>query len=59
MNKKLFSVGLSRSIGSLLAQPVLTGKADDTLIRAATIKVSVALLYDNNVRETVIMERHS
>ena len=58
MNKKLFSVGLSRSIGSLLAQPVLTGKADDTLIRAATIKVSVALLYDNNVRETVIMERH-
>ena len=59
MNKKLFSVGLNRSIGSFLAQPVLTGKADDALIRAATIKVSVALLYDNNVRETVIMERHS
>lgn len=59
MNKKLFSVGLNRSIGSFLAQPVLTGKADDTLIWAATIKVSVALLYDNNVRETVIMERHS
>ncbi len=58
MNKKLFFVGLNRSIGSLLAQPVLTGKADDALIWAATIKVSVALLYDNNVRETVIMERH-
>ena len=44
MNKKLFSVGLNRSIGSLLAQPVLSGKADDALIWAATIKVRVALL---------------
>jgi len=59
MNKKLFSVGLNRSTGSLLAQPVLTGNADDTLIWAVTIKVSVALLYDNNVHETAIMERHS
>jgi hypothetical protein len=59
MNKKFFSVGLNRSIDSLLAQPVLTGNADDTLILAVTIKVSVALLYDNNIRETVIMERHS
>ena len=59
MNKKLFSVGLNQSIGSFLAQPVLSGKADDALIWTATIKVSVALLYDNNVRETVIMERHS
>ena len=59
MNKKLFSVGLNQSIGSFLAQPVLTGKADDTLIWTATIKVSVAPIYDNNVCETVIIERHS
>ena len=50
-----FAVGFSLSIGSLLAQPVLLGKADETLIWVTTSEVSVALLHNNNVREAVIM----
>ena len=45
MNKKLFSVGLNRSIGSLLAQPVLSGKADDALTWAATVFMALCLCF--------------
>ena len=60
MNKKLFlAVGFGLSISSLMAQPVLAGKADDTLTWTTSREISVALPYYNNVRETVIMERHT
>jgi len=57
--KLILGAGLVLSAVSLMAQPVLAGKADDTLTWSTTREVDVAIPYYNNTREIVILGRHA
>ena len=58
-NKLLFSSGVLVFAVFMMANPVLAGKADDTLTWTTARDVDVALPYYNSTREMVIIARHA
>ena len=59
MKRSIMTVAATAALVSLGAQDAMAGKANDTLNWSTTREVDVALPFYNNVREMVIMQRHT
>ena len=59
MKRPIITLAAAATLVSLGTTDALAGKADDTLNWSTTREVDVALPFYNNVREMVIMQRHT
>ena len=59
MKRPIIALAAAATLVSLGTTDALAGKADDTLNWSTTREVDVALPFYNNVREMVIMQRHT